>query len=310
MTEAGTLAPIALFAYNRPQHLRQTVEALAKNALAGDSELFVFLDGPREESDRALGDEIRKYVSSLSAFRSVSLVDQDKNIGLAASIVAGVSQTLEAYESVIVVEDDIATSPFFLRYMNDALSVYRYDDAVASIHGFVYEMEGLPETFFLKGADCWGWATWRRAWRVFDSDGRRLLRDIEKGGLQREFDLDGAAHYTQMLRDQIDGRNDSWAIRWHASAFLRGMLTLHPGRSLVRNIGLDGSGTHCHNVPAHLLVEAGDRPLRVDRLPVVENTEARKKIVDFLRAQSLPCCNGEGVLSRVIRYLRSVLFVK
>lgn len=310
MTDAGTLAPIALFAYNRPLHLRRTVEALAENALAGKSELFVFLDGPREESDRVLSDEIRKYVSSLSAFRSVSLVERDKNIGLAASIIAGVSQTLETYESIIVIEDDIVTSPFFLQYMNDALSTYRQDDAVASIHGFVYDIEGLPETFFLKGADCWGWATWRRAWRAFESDGKRLLRGLEEGRLLHDFDLDGAAHYTQMLRDQIEGRNDSWAIRWHASAFLKGMLTLHPGRSLIRNIGLDGSGTHCHNVPAHLQVEAGNRPLCVERLPVLENTVARKRIVDFLRGQSLPDRSSGGILSRMIGYLRSVFFVK
>ncbi len=122
--------------------------------------------------------------------------------------------------------------------MNDAINIYREDDKVACIHGFVYEMKGLPETFFLRGADCWGWATWRRAWKAFESDGNRLLRDIEDRGLQHEFDLDGTVHYTQMLREQIEGRNDSWAIRWHASAFLKGMLTLHP---VARLFGISGS---------------------------------------------------------------------
>jgi hypothetical protein len=304
------LAPIALFAYNRPQHLRQTVEALAANALAAESELFVFLDGLRNESDRVLGGEIREYVSSINIFQSVSLIEQDQNIGLAASIIGGVSRMLESYEAVIVMEDDIVTSPFFLRYMNEALCAYRDDEAVASIHGFVYDIKGLPETFFLRGADCWGWATWRRAWRFFEADGTRLLRGLEERKLLREFDLDGASHYTQMLRDQIEGRNDSWAIRWHASAFLKGMLTLYPGRSLVRNIGLDGSGTHCHDVPAHLSVEADNCPVCVNRLPVSENTEVRKRIVDFLRNQSTSRPDGGGILPQVINYLRSVFFVK
>ncbi|GAT31995.1 hypothetical protein TSACC_2392 [Terrimicrobium sacchariphilum] len=282
------------------------MEALAKNTIARGSALFVFLDGPRNEDDRGLGGEIREYVSSIDGFQSVSLVEQSENIGLAASIIRGVSGMLERHESVIVMEDDLVTAPFFLQYMNDALTTYRDDEAVASIHGFVYDIKGLPETFFLKGADCWGWATWRRAWRVFESDGNRLLQGLQERGLLNEFDLDGAASYTQMLRDQIEGRNDSWAIRWHASAFLKDMLTLHPGRSLVRNIGLDGSGTHCHDVPAHLLVEADSRPLCVDRLPVSENTRARKRIIDFLRDQLLPHYTNGGIFLRVIKYLKSV----
>ncbi len=306
MISALGLAPIALFAYNRPQHLRRTVEALAVNALAAESELFVFLDGPRNEDDRALGDEIREYISSIDAFRSVSLIEQGQNIGLAASIIGGVSRMLESHESVIVMEDDIVTSPFFLRYMNEALSTYRDDEAIASIHGFVYDIKGLPETFFLKGADCWGWATWRRAWRVFEADGRRLLRDLEERKLLREFDLDGASHYAQMLRDQIEGRNDSWAIRWHASAFLKGMLTLHPGRSLVRNIGLDGSGTHCLEVPAHLKVAAVAEPVCVERLPIIEGKAARKQIIDFLRSQSAPVAT-ENFFTKTMRSLRSWL---
>ncbi|PTX96914.1 glycosyl transferase [Spartobacteria bacterium LR76] len=310
MTRVYTPAPIALFAYNRPQHLRRTVEALAANALAPESKLFVFLDGPKNDGDKAISADIRAYVASIGAFQSVSLVEQEKNIGLAASIIGGVSRMLETYESVIVMEDDIVTSPFFLRYMNDAINIYRDDEAVACIHGFVYEMKGLPETFFLRGADCWGWATWQRAWRAFESDGNRLLREIEDRGLQHEFDLDGTVHYTQMLREQIEGRNDSWAIRWHASAFLKGMLTLHPGRSLVRNIGLDGSGTHCHNVPAHLLVDAKSRSVNVARLPLKENLQARNRIVSFLRRQSRSRDCAAGVFSRAIRRLRSVFFLK
>lgn len=310
VVEVQALAPIALFAYNRPQHLRRTVEALAANPLAAESELFVFLDGPRNEDDRTLGGEIREYVSSIDAFQSVSLIEQDRNIGLAASIIGGVSRMFERHEVVIVVEDDILTSPFFLRYMNEALRAYRDDEAVASVHGFVYEIKGLPETFFLRGADCWGWATWRRAWRVFDSDGARLLQELKDRDLIDEFDLHRAMPYTQMLLDQIEGRNNSWAIRWHASAFLKGMMTLHPGRSLIRNIGLDGSGTHCQDVPAHLDVMAASSPVRVDRIPLMENQSAKAKIIEFLQNQATPQIEADSLISRVFRFLRFALTFK
>lgn len=310
MTKHCPLAPIALFAYNRPQHLRRTAEALAANELAGESDLFVFLDGPKGESDRAAVEEVRSYVSSIRGFRSVSLSEQQANLGLADSLIGGVSRMLEHHESVIVLEDDIVTSPFFLRYMNDALETYRRDGSVAGIHGFVYELAGLPETFFLRGADCWGWATWRRAWDVFDSDGVRLLQELRDRSLLHEFDLEGAMAYTQMLRDQIEGRNNSWAIRWHASAFLKGMLTLHPGRSLIRNIGLDGSGTHCQNAPSHLEVEAAPCPVHVERLPLVENQSARARIIDYLRDQAAPRVQADGLISRALSFLRSALSFK
>jgi len=310
VTERRLFAPVALFAYNRPGHLRQTVEALAANELSCETDLFIFLDGPKSDADKLAVDEIRGYVSSIRVFRSVSLSEQQANLGLADSIIGGVSRMLEQYESVIVLEDDIVTSPFFLRYMNNALETYRWDDLVAGVHGFVYELEGLPETFFLRGADCWGWATWRRAWDVFDSDGARLLQKLRDRRLLDEFDLEGAMAYTRMLRDQIEGRNNSWAIRWHASAFLKGMLTLHPGRSLIRNIGLDGSGTHCQNAPSHLEVEAAPCAVRVERLPLVEDQSARARIISYLRDQAAPRVQADGLISRALSFLRSTISFK
>ena len=133
----------------------------------------------------------------------------------------------------------------FLRFMNDGLDRYADDERVASIHAYIYPLaRPAPETFFLRGADCWGWATWRRAWEHFNPDGKTLLQQLEAHGLTRAFDFDGTAAFTEMLENQIRGLNNSWAIRWHAACFLDGLLTLYPGRSLVHNIGNDGSGTH------------------------------------------------------------------
>lgn len=307
MTPVRNPAPIALFAYNRPHHLRGTVEALAKNSLAAYSELHVFLDGAKSDADRDAVAAVRQYISEIEGFKSISVTAQEKNQGLAASIVGGVSLLLDSHERVIVLEDDIITSPFFLEFMNDALEAYKSDLEVASIHGFMYAAEGLPETFFLRGADCWGWATWRRAWQVFNPDGAELLRQLEGYKLLDEFDLGGAVPNVQMLRDQIDGRNDSWAIRWHASAFLQNKLTLHPGHSLIQNIGLDGSGTHCQNVPDHLKVEIATRLLRIERLPLAENIVARKQIAKFLLSQAICRPLESGVVAKTFQAIRAAL---
>ena len=215
--------------------------------------------------------------------RPVRRIERNENRGLANSIISGVSEVLQHHERVIVVEDDLVTSPFFLRYMNDALDRYQGDLRVASIHGYVYPiMETLPETFFLRGADCWGWATWRRGWQLFNPDGTALLEALESQHLTSEFDFDGSFQYTQMLRDQIDGKNDSWAIRWYASAFLANALTLYPGRSLVHNIGNDGSGTHCLESSAYgasMIME----PVKVETIAVEDSALARQAFAAYAR---------------------------
>ncbi|MGB4775168.1 MAG: glycosyltransferase family 2 protein, partial [Daejeonella sp.] len=156
-----------------------------------------------------------------------------------------VTEIVNKYERIIVLEDDLVTSPYFLQYMNDGLNVYKDCEEVISIHGYIYPVSvELPETFFIKGADCWGWATWKRGWDLFEPNGEKLLNEIIKRGLTYQFDFNGSYPYTQMLKDQIAGLNNSWAIRWNASAFLKNKLTLYPGKSLVQNIGNDGTGTH------------------------------------------------------------------
>jgi hypothetical protein len=172
----------------------------------------------------------------------------------------------------------------FLHYMNDALDLYANDENVASIHGYCYPVNGvLPETFFLRGADCWGWATWRRAWQHFRPDGSTLLAELESRGLVYEFDMDSQYGFTQMLRDQIAGRNNSWAIRWHASCFLDGRLTLYPGRSLVHNIGNDGSGTHSKHTNIYEQT-LSNVPIALTRLPTIESQEGRVAFVRYFKS--------------------------
>ena len=278
-----SFAPVALFAYNRPQHLERVLASLRANPEAAETVLYAFSDAARTEADAPRVREVREILAAIRGFAKVELVLRERNFGLSGSIVDGVTRLCTAHGQAIVVEDDIEVAPVFLRYMNEALARYRDDARVLAIGGYMFPVrEALPETFFFAVPDCWGWATWQRAWDLFEPDGAALLAEIRRRGLEREFDLGGAYPYTRMLEDQAAGRVDSWAVRWYARAFLLGGLTLYPGRSVTRNIGMDGSGV---NNPATSVYEVSlpGKPVHVAEVPVSEDRQARESIAAFLR---------------------------
>lgn len=281
-------APIALFVYNRPEHTRKTIDALQKNLLINQSELFIFSDGSKNESDAIKVLEVRKYLKTISGFRSVNIIERDKNLGLASSIISGVTEIVNRYGKVIVMEDDLVSSSYFLEYMNDALDCYENEEKVISIHGYIYPIKSklkkkLPETFFIKGADCWGWATWKRGWNLFEPDGKKLLRELEERNLLPEFDFYGSYPYSNMLQRQIAGQNDSWAVRWYASAFLKNKLTLYPRESLIKNIGLDNSGTHVGSFQS-METKLSEEKINIFKIPVEENKLAKKILVKYFKS--------------------------
>lgn len=295
-------APIAVFAFNRPGHLASCIASLAANPEARGSHLHVFCDGPRSAADLAGVGRVREVVKGISGFAAVTTVYRDENRGLAASIIDGVGQVLGAHDRVIVVEDDLLLSPHFLKYMNESLERYAANDRVASIHGYCYPVDRpLPETFFLRGADCWGWATWRRGWVHFRPDGATLLAELRKLGLTRAFDLDGAYPFTQMLADQVAGRNNSWAVRWHASCFLDELLTLYPGRSLVQNIGNDASGTHS-KATGRFDVDVARGPIHLQDIPIEQDEAARQAFIRTLKGS--PVTRLKRVLRGLVNAVR------
>ena len=274
-------APVAVFVYNRPDHTARTLAALAANDLAADTDVTIYCDGAKSPEARGAVDATRAMARAARGFRSVRTVERDANMGLANSIITGVTQTCGERGRVIVLEDDLETAPGFLRFMNDALDKYEHSEQVGSIHGYWYPAAlAVPENFFLRGASCWGWATWARGWQVFERDGSKLLSQLRERKLTHAFDLDGAMAYTRMLEAQIAGRNNSWAIRWHASTFLAGLLQLSPGRSLVRNIGFDGTGTHCDTTSA-FDVSLGNSPVRLIDIPIEQSAVARAALIHY-----------------------------
>jgi hypothetical protein len=241
-----TYAPIALFAYNRPDHFRRTVEALRAAALAQDSRLWVFCDGPKQARDKEKIAQVRAVARTIDGFASVNVVEREQNVGLAASVVDGVTFLCKEFGRVIVTEDDLIVAPAFLSFLNEALVRYEREERVMEISAYMYPGEfGAPgESLFLPTTSCWGWATWTRAWDFYEpsATGAEVLwRD---DAMRRRFDLNGSYDYSGMLRRQLDGHIDSWGIRWYWSVFKRDGLVLYPARTLVRNIGVDGSGTH------------------------------------------------------------------
>lgn len=278
------LAPILLFVYNRPDHTKRVVESLQRNVLAAESKLFVFSDGAKNEKDSPMVQNVRTYLSSIHGFSAIEVVERDENWGLANNIMEGVTNIVNRYGRVIVLEDDLILSPFFLQFMNDALDIYQNEERVGHIHGCEFFMnDSLPETFLIKFVGSWGWGTWDRAWKHFNPDGTALLKELENRHLTQTFDFNNAFGFTKMLRRQIKGLNHSWAIRWNASLFLKDCYSLNVGKTLVQNTGFDGSGTHCgsDNLVSSCLYNQRIVVQKIE--PIVENQAARKAIEGYYR---------------------------
>ncbi len=275
-------SPILLFTYNRLNHTRRCIEALQKNTLSAESDLYIYSDAAKEVSQQQAVNEVRQYLHTLQGFKSITLIERKENWGLARNIIDGVTTQVNRYGKVIVLEDDLIVAPYFLQFMNDALETYKDEPKVGHIQACDFTQDtSLPDTFLIKWTGSWGWATWERAWKHFNPNGKALLEELEQRKLTYTFDFNGKYGFTRMLRRQIEGKNNSWAIRWNASLFLKDILSLNVGRSLVQNEGFDGSGTNCgggglYASNLHL------SPLPVQKIsPIEENPSARQAFIRY-----------------------------
>lgn len=298
-----TLAPIVLFVYNRPEHTLSTLNALEKNNLASESELFVFSDGAKSNSDRSGVEKVREIIKRPFGFKKITLIENSENLGLAANVIKGVTQVIAEYGKIIVFEDDLISSRFALQYFNDALSEYENAEQVMHISGYLYPIqnkENLAETFFFRTISSWGWATWARAWQHFDSDIYRLTKDFGSEEIRR-FSIDGKENFWKQVNEFKKGKIDSWAIRWYLSVFNQGGLSLYPRESMIQNIGLDGSGIHS-GINESYRVNLANKPVTFFPKEINEDPEIYEKFKYFF-------AHRKGNLwQRGVRYLRNKLF--
>jgi hypothetical protein len=243
--------PVALFVYKRPEHTKATLGALGQNTLAGGTDLIIYCDGPKKEEDRLAVEAVRRMVRQVSGFASVRIIERDCNVGLADSITAGVTDILKTHESIIVIEDDLVTSPNFLEYMNAALIHYKNDPKAFSIGAYNFPTKtmsipsGYPWDTYASFRCCsWGWATWGDRWKQVEWDMNYYSAFMRDQAAQEAFNR-GGPDMTQLLKLQSEGRIDSWAIRFCYAHHANNMHCIYPVKTLVQNIGLDNSGSHC-----------------------------------------------------------------
>lgn len=299
------LAPIILFVYNRPQHVLRTIESLKANIYAKASDLFIFSDGPRNQADAHDIKEVRELIWCVNGFRSVTIHESVDNKGLAKSVIEGVTKVLTAYERVIVLEDDLVTSPRFLEYMNKALEYYKDCNYVGSITGSVVPISiphDYPLSVYLSHRhNSWGWATYSHIWHKIDWDVSGYDEFVKDRNMKADFNIAGN-DMAIMLDMQMKGEIDSWSIRFDYFCFRRNLYCIVSTNNYVYNIGFDGSGMHSGRTRKHL-VELTEAPheLRFNR-----NLEFDQRIVSSVR-EFFSMSLGVRIAKRIKRSLYRVL---
>ncbi|RLA72781.1 MAG: sugar transferase [Epsilonproteobacteria bacterium] len=280
-----TLAPIVLFVYNRPWHTQQTVEALQKNELASESELFIYSDEAKNEDVRKNVDEVRKYIDNVNGFKKVTVIKREKNWGLANNIIDGVTNIVNKYSKIIVLEDDLVTSPYFLKFMNEALKFYRDEKKIWHISGWNYPIstDRLDDVFLWQFMNCWGWATWANRWKFYEKNIPKTINDFTKKD-RKKFNLDGVENFWDQVITNKEGRTNTWAIFWYAKIFKQNGLCLNPSETLVENIGRDGSGENCGKTQTLKNILSQKNSITFDT-KIIENNLAYKRIQIFYKSQ-------------------------
>ncbi len=291
-------APIVLFVYNRPEHTKTTIETLAKNDLAIDSDLFVFSDGPKDSDAVIKVDEVRKILKDSDGFKQIEIVEREVNLGLAANVIDGVSRIVKEYGRVIVLEDDIITAPYFLRYMNMSLDYYQNEKKIWHISGWNYPIDssGLGDVFLWRVMNCWGWATWSDRWADFERNPASLIRSWSHKMIYK-FNLEGANNFWCQVTANQEEKLNTWAVFWYATIFEKNGLCLHPSISLVFNSGHDGSGENCsdnHTFDTNL----STRNNWVFETNLVESRVATNRIKSFYKKTHKPLV--QRVFNRIL----------
>lgn len=297
-------APIAVFCYRRPDHLRRTLESLMRCNGFDSSLVIVFSDGPKNSEQVEGVEQTRAIAKSLLGDRA-EYHFMEKNSGLARSVIHGVEDVVGRFGRVIVIEDDLELDPAFLTYMNRALERFADDDRVWQVSGYMFDVPAFrfrSQALFLPMTVSWGWGTWRRAWKQFDLMATGWDQINSDPVVRFRFNLNGAYDYATMLNRQMTGKIDSWAIRWYWSAFKADSLTLFPPVSLVRNNGLDGSGSHGRGLFRNFRSLNYSLPVTVPSMPDYVESNQFLTCTIF---NSISAANG-GVLGKIVDRFKRV----
>ncbi len=241
-------APIALFVYNRLPHVKKVIKAIKENSISKKSKIYIFSDFSEKEIEQKKIKKIRDYLRTIKGFKETIIIERKNNFGTSKNIVSGLEYIFKKYSRCIIIEDDILISKNFLYQMNYFLTKFEKHKNIASIEGFMYPVnfdKKVPEYFLIRGSGCWGWATWRSSWKNYENSAVKLVSKFNKNkNLINEFDYYNSYPYFKMLKKQLKTDN-SWSIKWAAGNFIKKKYTIYFKKSLVKNIGMDGSGVNC-----------------------------------------------------------------
>jgi acetyltransferase-like isoleucine patch superfamily enzyme len=302
------LAPIVLFVYNRPWHTQQTIEALQKNDLAKDSILYIYSDGAKNQAAIENVLLVREYIKSISGFIQITIIKREKNWGLANNVIDGVTKVVNQHGKVIVLEDDIVTTCGFLKYMNEALSIYENEKRISQISGYIYpnHIKIKEPIVFLNIMACWGWATWLDRWNLYEHNVKRHLSTINTENQIKQFNIYGAANFYQQLLSNLNGEIYTWAVRWYASWFTKDMLSIFPSKSLITNIGDDDTGIHSKKSNKSFRNETIEYIVVEKRYTIHENIAVKKAINHFFKIQLKKQTKNNS--SFILKISRSLLY--
>jgi len=296
------LAPIVLFVYNRPLHTSQTLEALRRNKLSNKSILYIFSDGAKTSRDKSAVDDVRNYIKNINGFSDVVIRQRKENYGLAKSVIEGISEILDNNNKVIVLEDDIETSPKFLEFMNNSLEFYKEISSVYSISGYSFPVLISPkydqDIYFLRRSSSWGWATWKDRWEQALWDNSFFKKKISDNITRKDFNI-GGSDLTPMLVKQVNNKIDSWAIRWTFTHYLNNGNCVFPVKSLVKNIGTDATGTNFDKKTSKYNVELdySDKEIKLTNMVHI-NSDIERQVRKIVRP---------GIITRIKNYTLSLL---
>ncbi len=305
-----SLAPIVLFVYNRPWHTEQTLNALMQNELASESVLYIYADGPKENSSKEELQKIedtRQIIRKQTYCKETFIIESTTNKGLSNSVIDGVTTIVNKYGKIIVLEDDLVTATGFLKFMNTALKRYENEEKVMQIAGYFFPIKKIKKrntSFFLPMATSWGWGTWKRAWHRFDPIATGYQELKNHPALAKKFDLNDSYPYSKMLFQQMEKHIiDSWAIRWWWIMFRENGITLFPDCSLINNIGYDSEGTHTKN-PDPYILNKFDENYYIQNFPeqIIVSISGFNNVTDYLKSTN----SNKGNTSKLIIRLKGI----